>query len=159
MPKKLFVLLAFLVLPLGAHPAAAQSPNDRPDFERDTLQIETASGRTFDFTVELATTPRERSYGLMFVEDMPADHGMLFLFDDVAPRSFWMRNTRISLDMLFIDPEGEIINIAARAVPGDERSGQYTSDGPAAAVLEINGGLANMIGIAAGDRVVHGAFE
>lgn len=160
MRHKLFIVLAFFLLSVGVHPAFAQiSPNDRPDFERDSVVIETASGREFTFEVELAVTPRQRSYGLMFIEDMPPDHGMLFLFDDVAPRSFWMRNTLISLDMLFLAPDGEIINIAERAVPGDDRSGQYTSDGPAAAVLEINGGLSRMIGIAPGGRVRHPALD
>lgn len=160
MRPSFLVLLAFFAAVVGIFPASAQiSPDDRPDFDRDTVVIETASGREFTFEVELAATPRQRSYGLMFVEDLPADHGMLFLFDDVAPRSFWMRNTLISLDMLFLAPDGEIINIAERATPRDDRSGQYTSQGPAAAVLEINGGLSGMIGIAPGDHVRHHAFD
>jgi uncharacterized protein len=152
------MLFAFVFLAVVTPwwPTIAQNdPDNRPTFARDSLVIETQSGRALNFDVELATTPHERAYGLMFVESLPTDQGMLFLFEEAAPRNFWMRNTLISLDMIFISDDGEIINIAERAIPGDERPGQYGSDGPASAVLEINGGLSALIGIRPGDRVIH----
>jgi hypothetical protein len=81
---------------------------------------------------------------------------MLFVFDPPRPASFWMRNTLISLDMLFIDADGRIVNIAERTTP--QSDAPHRSAGPVRAVLEINGGLSAMLGIAPGDRVAHEAF-
>ncbi len=81
---------------------------------------------------------------------------MLFIFDPPREASFWMRNTLISLDMLFIDADGRIVNIAERTTP--QTDDPHSSAAPVRAVLEINGGLSAMLGITPGDRVVHEAF-
>ena len=108
------------------------------------------------FTVSLADEPQERSQGLMFVEEMGTLEGMLFVYEQPQHATFWMRNTLIPLDMLFVAPDGEITNIHANAVPLDET----IIDGGTGvqAVLEINGGLAARFGIAEGDILQHPSF-
>lgn len=108
------------------------------------------------FAVELAETPRERSLGLMHRESMPKSAGMLFIFDPPQPVAFWMRNTLIPLDMLFIDRAGVVTRIHENAVPHDETA--IPSGGPIYAVLEINGGLSDIYGINQGTEVLHPVF-
>ena len=150
--RRFVLLLGFLFAGLLAGPVAAQP---QPTLETDDLWIETAAGGRYHFTVELALTPQQQGLGLMFREEMAPDHGM-FLFEPVRPVSFWMRNTPLSLDMIFVDAAGSIVNIAERTTPLSDQS--YPSDGPIRAVLEINAGLSAMLGISAGSRVVHEAF-
>jgi len=88
---------------------------------------------------------------------MPAKTGMLFVFEEEAPRSFWMKNTLIPLDMIFIKRNGEILNIHQNAIPQDLTS--IHSKGSAYAVLELNGGEAEQLGLAAGDKVIHSYFS
>lgn len=108
------------------------------------------------FAVTVADDNAERAQGLMFVEDMPAMTGMLFVFDSPRSVSFWMRNTLIPLDMIFVDDEGVIAKIHAMAVPLDETpifggdSIQY--------VLEINGGMAERLGLEQGNEMQHPSF-
>ena len=109
------------------------------------------------FRVELANTPATRSRGLMHRREMARDAGMLFDFVREQRVAMWMKNTFISLDMLFIDAAGRITNIASRTMPHSED--HLYSRGPVQAVLEINGGLASKLGIQAGDRVRHGIFK
>ncbi len=124
--------------------------------ETGELVVETALGPV-QFTVELADTPEERAQGLMFRERLPADAGMLFLYPRDQMISMWMKNTLIPLDMLFIDRDGRILDIAERTVPLSLRS--ISSETPARAVLEINGGTAQRQGIRPGDRVRHPALD
>ncbi|NBC34029.1 MAG: DUF192 domain-containing protein [Alphaproteobacteria bacterium] len=147
------LFFAAAILSFAAVPVAAQP---QPTLPTEELRIESGSGGDYRFTVELAVTPQQQARGLMFREEMAPDHGMLFLFDPVRPVSFWMRNTPLSLDMLFIDAEGLITNIAARTTPMSDRS--YASAGPVRAVLEVNAGVAALLGIEPGDRVIHDAF-
>lgn len=119
------------------------------------MLIEHAGGQTA-FAVELAITPQEQARGLMFRRSLPADRGMLFVFDPPRPASFWMRNTLIPLDMLFIRDDGTVANIVHEAEPMTETPRR--SDGPVRAVLEIVGGRARALGMEAGDRAVHPAF-
>jgi uncharacterized membrane protein (UPF0127 family) len=88
---------------------------------------------------------------------MAADHGMLFEFDREAPVSFWMKNTYIPLDMIFIAPSGVVTHIAANAEPLSERV--IPSGSPCIAVLELNGGMAASIGLKVGDKVRHPFFK
>ncbi len=141
------VFAAFLLVATAAAPRAA---------ELETLVIESASGE-HAFQVEIADDPRERERGLMFRREMADDRGMLFDFGSEQPTSFWMRNTYISLDMLFIKADGTIESIAERTTPLSERS--VPSQGPVRYVLEINGGLSGKLGIEAGDRVTGPAME
>ena len=139
---------AFLVLP----PVAARAQQLLP---RSPLVIDTAKGPQH-FTVELANTDETRERGLMFRQSMAPDAGMLFDFGTEQMASFWMRNTLIPLDMLFIRADGTILNIHQRAIPHDETG--IDSAGPVRAVLELNGGTVARLGIRPGDRVRHAIF-
>ncbi|KKB10291.1 hypothetical protein VE26_05185 [Devosia chinhatensis] len=116
------------------------------------LVIQSANG-DHAFTVEVVDTPESRARGLMFVEDLAPDAGMLFDFEAERLVSFWMKNTLIPLDMLFITADGTISNIHVNAVPHDETS--IPSEGPVQYVLEIPGGRSVELGIEAGDTVTH----
>ena len=110
-----------------------------------------AGGSTYKFAAEIADTAEERSQGLMFREKLAANEGMLFLYPTAKPVSFWMKNTPLPLDLLFIGGEGRIIHVAPMAVPFD--TSPISSNGPAQAVLEIMGGSAAQLGIKPGDLV------
>jgi uncharacterized membrane protein (UPF0127 family) len=113
--------------------------------------VETRSGAHHAVTVELARTDAERARGLMERRELAPDAGMLFLFEETAEHPFWMKNTLIPLDMIFISDDGRISGIVARAVPGD--LSPRTAGGPSRYVLEVAGGWAEAHGVAAGDRV------
>lgn len=122
----------------------------------ETLIVETASGARHAFRVEVADEPAERTQGLMFRTEMAADAGMLFEYPAPQTITMWMRNTYLPLDMLFIASDGRILNIAKRTVP--ESLQTIPSAAPAIAVLELNAGTTDRLGIAAGDRVLHAFF-
>jgi uncharacterized protein len=124
-------------------------------FEKSNLVIETSTGPKH-FDVELAVTPAQEEQGLMYREHLDPDAGMLFVFNDTAPRSFWMKNTLIPLDMLFIAADGRIVDIHERAVPLSEDL--IPSQVPARAVLELNGGTVARLGIKIGDVVRYKSF-
>ncbi len=112
---------------------------------------------TAAFNVDVAADEASRAQGLMHVEAMPLSQGMLFVYDRPQRMSFWMRNTLIELDMLFLDGAGVVRHIHHRAQPLDETPispGEMQLTG----VLEINGGLARRLGIAVGDVLRHPAF-
>ena len=111
----------------------------------------THNGKPHNFKAELAQTPAEQAKGLMFRTALGPDEAMLFPFDPPKQASFWMRNTVIPLDLLFIASDGRVTNIAANAKPYDES--KLESDGVVKAVLEIPGGRAKELGLAAGDVV------
>lgn len=114
--------------------------------------IEIQSGtQTHRFEIEIADEPNERARGLMHRTFLPDDHGMLFIYPREQMASFWMKNTLISLDMLFITNSGTIVKIAPRTTPGS--LDPVRSDQVVRAVLEINGGLAEALSIVAGDKV------
>ena len=115
------------------------------------LAIRTADGHVRDFTVEVASSEEQRETGLMDRPSMPLDHGMLFDFGADRAVAMWMKDTLIPLDMLFIDRAGKIVGIRMRAVPQSKEI--IGSPGPVRAVLEVNGGTAERLGIAVGDRV------
>ncbi len=121
------------------------------------LVIVGKNGVKHDFQVEIAATPEEQEIGLMFRKKMAPDHGMLFEMNQTAPVNFWMKNTLIPLDMLFVAADGTITHIHANAVPEDLTA--IPSDGPVSGVIEINGGLAKSLGIAVGDKVLHPYFN
>ena len=134
------MLLAFLGLMLAAVlPAWAAD---------DTVGLITKSGR-HPISVEWAVTPDERSKGLMFRKTMPEDHGMLFDFGYNQSVSFWMHNTPLSLDMVFIAADGTVKRIEHRAEPFSDKV--IPAGFPVRYVLEINGGRAAALGLAPGD--------
>lgn len=109
------------------------------------------------FQVEVADEPAEQARGLMFRPSMADDAGMIFVFDPPRPASFWMRNTMIPLDMIFIDDTGRVESIAVRRDTYSQRAS--SSEGPVRAVLEINAGLSEALGIGPGAQAVHPAFR
>lgn len=114
------------------------------------LVIETRDG-AITFSMELADTPEAQRRGLMHRRQLAADHSMMFLYPKADERYMWMKNTYISLDMLFVNEAQRIISIHHRANPLDETI--ISSNGPAIAVVEILGGEANRRGISVGDQV------
>ncbi len=108
------------------------------------------------FSVEIADDPAEQSRGLMFRERLAPFAGMLFLYPEPGSPMFWMKNTLIPLDMLFIAPDGRVAHVHHRAVPGD-LTPIGGGDG-ILAVLEIKGGMAATLGIAPGDQLRHPGF-
>ena len=141
----------FVSVAVAAGSAAAQLQS----FETSSLTIVSAH-RHHRFTVELAETPAQLQQGLMFRPSLAADAGMLFDFKEPTVATMWMRNTLIPLDMLFVDANGTIVNIRARAVPKSDAI--ISAEAPVRAVLELNGGTAARLGIARGDRVLHPIF-
>ena len=111
-------------------------------------------GQRFD--VEVAADADAQRRGLMFRDSMPADHGMLFVFDDFAPRAFWMKNTHIPLDILYFDQDYKLVSAALRTPPchsaGDDCP-IYPSTAPAKYVLELNAGTAEKFGVKTGDTL------
>src|SRR5712671_7540353 len=147
--RLLLSVLASLILPLlGTVPGVRAA-------ELQPLEIASKSG-VHVFAVELASTPQEQATGLMFRRELPEGQGMLFDFHREQPTSFWMKNTYIPLDMIFIRADGRILRIAENTVPLSETL--VPSGGPVRAVLEVIGGTAKKLGIAPGDRVGHAIF-
>ena len=121
----------------------------------ERLTIDTSRGPV-RLDVEIADSDEERARGLMFRETMADDHGMLFDFPEPEMASFWMRNTVMSLDIIFIGVDGRILNIADHTTPYSEAS--IPAAGLTRGVLEIKAGRAEAMGIHAGDRVHHRIF-
>ena len=126
------------------------------DGKLERVEIVTRSG-VHVFDVEMAVTPEERSKGLMFRRELPPGRGMLFDFQGEGPIAMWMKNTYISLDMIFIRADGRIARIAENTVPHSEAT--ISSGAPVKAVLEVVAGTAKRLGIAPGDRVAHRIFR
>jgi uncharacterized protein len=123
----------------------------------EKVVIEKADGGTETFEAEIAAKPMDIHVGLMFRKEMGKDHGMLFEFPgEPQPESFWMKNTLIPLDIIFIGQDGRIVNIHRNARPNDTTS--LPSLEPVTGVLEINGGQSDARGIKIGDRVKHEFF-
>jgi uncharacterized protein len=124
----------------------------------EKVVVQKADGGSETFDAEIAAKPMDIHVGLMFRKEMDKDHGMLFEFEgEPRQESFWMKNTLIPLDIIFIAPDGRIVNIHRNAKPGDMTP--LPSLEPVTAVLEVNGGQADERGIKIGDKVVHGFFR
>lgn len=150
---KLGAAMAVLALALVAN-SQALAASCQPD-----LAIFSGSGHKVELTVEIADDEAERAQGLMFRRELPAGQGMLFIYDRPQPVSFWMRNTLIPLDMIFIDARGEVRHVHSMARPLDETSipGALPHD-PAPErlmVLEVAGGEAGRLGIVPGMALSH----
>jgi uncharacterized membrane protein (UPF0127 family) len=150
---------AFAALMLGAAAATAGDPSAAPldlsTWPRAALEVVQRDGagppRRFRFDVWVADTPERGEQGLMFVRDLPAERGMIFPFPKPHVVTFWMKNTYIELDMLFIAAGGRVVKIIDRAPP--LRLDLLSSDVPVAAVLELRGGEAGLLGLKVGDQV------
>jgi uncharacterized membrane protein (UPF0127 family) len=148
------VAIALASLPL-ARARAQEGP--QPVIEPlEEIVIVTRDGTRHRFRVEVARTPEQQRIGLMFRPAVPADGGMLFDWGRPIESSMWMRNTIVSLDMLFITADGRVHRIAERAVPLS--LAPIDSRGPVRATLELAAGTAERLGIRVGDRVEHRIF-
>lgn len=143
----------FAAVALSAALAMSCASSKAPEAGRPPprVVVETAAGAHHAVTVELARTPEQHQRGLMYRGHLDADAGMLFVFDESEQHTFWMKNTFIPLDMIFIDEGGRIVGIVAQAAPGtlDPRD----AGAPSRYVLEVNGGWAAAHGVRPGDRV------
>lgn len=149
----LFVSL-FLMFAL-AQPGAGRADGDIV-FAADTLDIETDAAR-HAFRVELALTPKQRARGLMFRQTLEADRGMLFVYPRDQVITMWMKNTFISLDMLFIDQAGRVVAVRERTTP--QSLAVISSGVRARAVLELAAGTAARLNLKVGNRVLSPVFS
>ena len=138
--------LAACALLAAPMPASAQSPDGKPQ----SLPITTLKVGPHAVAAEVASTPDQRSLGLMYRFSLPADHGMLFVFPEPQPLAFWMRNTYIPLSIAFIDAEGRILNVVEMAPRSDA---SHPSRGDALYALEMRKGWFADRGIGPGTRV------
>ncbi|MEM8574009.1 MAG: DUF192 domain-containing protein [Pseudomonadota bacterium] len=132
---------AFVLAPLAPAWAERTAP----------LVLKTGTG-THTYTVEIAETPGEKARGLMFRRSMPQDRGMIFIYDPPQRATMWMRNTYISLDMIFITEEGTVLRIESNTEPFS--TDIIDAGGITKAVLELNAGETARIGLKPGDRVL-----
>jgi len=139
---------------LGLGGAVAEAP---VSFPTSQLEIVNGAGASHGFAVEVATSHQQLAQGLMYRRTLAPDAGMLFDFGEPQPVTMWMKNTLIPLDMVFIAANGAVLGIAERTVP--QSLAVIASPGPVRAVLELNGGTADRLGIHAGDRVRHPLFS
>lgn len=149
------ILIAAMLFALAT--ARAQAPMRLPVDPVALVVVGAEGGRKAQFDIEIARTGAQRMRGLMHRLDLPADRGMLFVFEDEAPRSFWMQNTPTPLDIVFADANGSIVRIARETVPLSTAS--IRSGGAARFVLEVHAGTAERLGMGTGDRLVHPAIE
>jgi uncharacterized protein len=157
-PRLAVLAPAALVALLTQAAAPAQEPRrplDLATYPRTTLEIthrdEHHASHRYSFEVWVADTKERSQQGLMFVSDLPENLGMIFPFSPPAVENFWMENTYIELDMLFIKSDGRVSKIIARAEPMSQNL--LSSDTPVAAVLELRGGQAAKLGLRVGDTV------
>lgn len=134
-----------------AHPAEVGQPDSSSEAHGRVIIEAASSGRAYAVDVELARTDAERERGLMFRESLPRDAGMLFTFEDDDDHSFWMKNTLIPLDMLFIDSDMHVAGIVQNAEP--KTLTPRTVGKASRYVLEVNGGWCADHGVKPGDRV------
>lgn len=144
-----FIPLFWVLVSLLCSACAAEDEQD--------LCIRSLDGETHEFRVELVDTPEARRQGLMHRTKLADDQGMLFDFESTQPISMWMKNTPLSLDMLFIAESGRILRIERDTTPFSLRS--IHSGRPARAVLEVLGGTTETLGIRVGDHVLHPVFD
>ncbi len=141
-------LAALLLLTAGCNRHKAPSSHATPS--APTVVID-ADGRAVPFRVEVALTPEEHARGLMYRSHLDPDAGMLFVFDEPRVQRFWMKNTLIPLDMIFIGPDRRIAGVVENAAPETETERMVPARSQY--VLEIGGGLASRLGIHAGELV------
>jgi hypothetical protein len=144
---------------LGASAALPQgaAPEPLSAFPQSLLAIRTGSGKVVNFKIWEADTPKREQQGMMFIREMDEHTGMLFMFPENKPVTMWMKNTYVSLDLVFLNAQGKIDYIAANATPRSEAIiGPPT---PEFAVLELKGGACESFGIKIGDKVLHKNFK
>lgn len=152
---------AALLLACVAATGGAAAPGQRPaslfpHLPTADVRVMTGSG-AHAFSVWIAADDASRERGLMYVRELPESQGMLFLLDAPQPAAFWMKNTHLSLDLVFIAADGRVANVAHDTKPYS--LAPIPSKGPVKAVLELVAGTARRIGLEAGDRVSWGSLS
>lgn len=132
--------------------APAMTARAEAPLAQGRLEIRTAKA-SHGFSIEIVDTEEKRAEGLMFRTEMARDHGMLFDFKREQPVAFWMKNTYLPLDMIFVKADGRILAIAENTTPMSEAL--VPSSGPVRFVFEVVAGTSKRLGIAPGDRIVH----
>jgi uncharacterized protein len=150
----LSALLRALMVGFGVMVLASPAPAQTGELQK--IQIASKNG-VHSFLVELAVNDKERAQGLMYRKELPEGRGMLFDFQQEQDVGFWMKNTYIPLDMIFIRADGTIRRIAANTEPLSERT--VPAGGPVRYVLEVIGGTARKLGIEPGDKVTGAALR
>jgi len=151
------LILKFLFAALVAVPAACQPAANPVALERSAAGLDqvplmiVSSGKTHRFTVEVARSVEQQQMGMMNRNSLAPDRGMIFPYDPPQPVAFWMKDTLISLDLIYVAPGGKILRIEANAVPLS--LDQLPSGGPIEAVLELAGGRSAELGLKPGDQV------
>lgn len=146
--------LAFVMLQRPKEISDKELKNFNRDFKNYNVNLDIFEGeekKVASFKVAIANTDKKRMYGLMNLEYLPQNHGMIFIFPGGEMVNMWMKNTLIPLDMIFIDADSEISSIATDTVPGSLEL--ISSKKEIAQVLEINAGLVNKLGIKVGQKV------
>jgi len=152
------VVFLAVVLFLWPRFVGGQGPdNSAPVFAHASMVIQRADGQSFPFSVEVAETPEQERYGLMFRHSLPDDAGMIFIYSPDQPVSMWMKNTYIPLDMLFVRHDGLIVKIITHAEPFDLTP--LPSDEPVRGVIELTAGAVARDSLKTGDKVLFPAFS
>jgi len=144
------------LLPAAALGQEPEITHAQPELKREKLVIVARDGQQHAFNVEVAETIEQETVGLMFRTSVPPDGGMLFDWKQPRESQMWMRNTLVSLDMVFINEDGTIRSIAEDTVP--ESLAVIDSRGPVRATLELAGGTTARLDIRVGDKVLHRIF-
>jgi uncharacterized protein len=159
-PSWVLTLILFLVTLVSGTVCLSAGILRVEDQESITQQLQTKIakftnryGQTEELTLEVASTPVTQTQGLMYRTDLAPDSGMLFVFDSTAPRTFWMQNTYIPLDVLFLDEDLFIVKIHSNTKP-NQISEVYSSEVPVKYGLETNGGWAEAVGLEEGDQII-----
>jgi uncharacterized membrane protein (UPF0127 family) len=153
-------MLALMSLAAVARPGlgrAQDTSHAQPELPKQKLTIVSHNGQSHEFNVEVASTPEQQTVGLMFRTRVAPDGGMLFVSAGERDAQFWMRNTLIPLDMLFINTDGSIRHIAENTVP--QSLAVIDSRGPVHATLELAAGTAEHLDIRVGDKVTCAALS
>ena len=162
MPRFFSVLMVIACLwagvPVMAH-AAEEAPAAAAKivFKKDSLTIKSATGKSHPFVIEIADNNEQREEGLKHRKELPEDHGMLFIFEEDTYVEMWMKDTPISLDILFIDSHGKEVFITPKTKP--DSTDIISARRDARAVLELAAGVAEKQGIKVGDQVVYSYFK
>ena len=148
----IIILCSSFVFALSTYTADTRTLDDLEDLEKGSVSIKLNSNESIEFSVLIAESNKDRRQGLMHIEFMEENQGMLFVFNPPRRVSMWMRNTPMSLDILFIDRNGKVINMEENTTPYSTKA--LSSGGTIRWVLEINGGLVKKMGIKTGDHVL-----
>jgi len=153
--QKIFILILLkLVIPIGTIPAYATTPGPPPKINPGLATVQTPDG--FTIFAEIANTPDQRSKGLMYRTEIAPDRGMIFTFPEPGNWTFWMKNTKMALDILWIDEKGKIVHIQ-HAAPICERQDnlcpRYRTNIPAVLVLELGAGRAAKLNLTPGKKL------